>query len=63
MTYSGSVDDLKARGHNQSANIDILIEASSTAFCMEALDNGNLAVVFCSDSGNGNPNPQLGTYP
>lgn len=61
--YTGSLDDLKARGYNQSANISISIKASGNTFCMEAYDNGNASRVFYSNSGNGTPNPQLGTCP
>ena len=63
VKYSGSIDDLKARGYNQSPNISISIVTSGATFCMEAFDNSNPARIFYSDSGTGTPNPQLGTCP
>ena len=62
-SYSGSLDDLKARGYNQSANISISIVSSGSTFCMEANDTRDPSRIFHSDSGGGTPNPQLGSCP
>lgn len=61
--YTGSTDDLAARGYNRSEDITLIIPTSGNSYCMQASHAGDEDRIWFVESGAGGPHAELGNCP